>query len=109
MRRCEATADNMKPLGYAPVVKSPFPGMDPYLEQHWEDVHQRLIVYACDALQPHLPEDLRARVEERVFIESESERLRHIVPDVHVSQVYPPPRTAPAMLKEGERAVAEPL
>ncbi len=83
--------------------------MDPYLEQHWEDVHHRLIQYACDTLQPQLPEDLRARVEERVFIESESHRLRHVVPDLNVSQVYPSPRTTPAMLKEGEMAVAEPL
>jgi hypothetical protein len=88
-------------------MKSPFPGMDPFLEKDWEDVHQTLIIYARDAIQPHLPEDLRARAEQRVFVESDVERVRHIVPDVHVS-VYPPPKSQPAMLKEGE-AVAEPL
>jgi hypothetical protein len=51
-------------------MKSPFPGMDPYLEQHWRDVHHRLITYACDLLQEKMPADLRARVEERVFVES---------------------------------------
>ncbi len=90
-------------------MKSPFPGMDPYLETHWEDVHQALIVYARDALQPHLPDDLRARVEERVFVETEQERIRHIVPDVHVSRVYPPPTARPEVLREGGAAVAEPM
>ena len=90
-------------------MKRPFPGMDPFLERHWEDVHHRLIQYACDALQPHLPDELWARVEERVFVESDSERISHIIPDVHVSRVYPPPKSQPAELKEGGAAVAEPV
>ena len=53
------------------MSESPFPGMDPYLERFWRDVHHRLVTYAADALQPNLPEDLRARVEERVFVETE--------------------------------------
>src|SRR5438552_7171583 len=44
--------------------------MDPYLESHWGDVHARLIIYSSDQLQKSLPKDLRARVEERVFVES---------------------------------------
>jgi hypothetical protein len=40
--------------------------MDPYLEAHWRDVHHRLVIYSCDALQDGLPVELRARVEERV-------------------------------------------
>jgi hypothetical protein len=64
-------------------MKSPFPGMDPYLERHWEDVHTRLIGYVADALQPQLSEDLIARMEEKVYVEDESEkRLRR--PDVRV-------------------------
>src|ERR1700752_425913 len=53
-----------------PPMPSPFPGMDPYLEAHWRDVHARLIIYACDALQAVLPSSLRARVEERVLLET---------------------------------------
>jgi hypothetical protein len=49
-------------------MPSPFPGMDPYLEAHWRDVHARLIIYASDALQGVLPPALRARVEERVLM-----------------------------------------
>lgn len=51
-------------------MKSPFPGMDPYLERHWRDVHASLAVYARDWLQERLPSGLRARIEERVFVES---------------------------------------
>ena len=42
------------------AIKSPFPGMNPYLEQHWRDVHARLITYASDAIQAQLPPGLRA-------------------------------------------------
>ena len=50
-------------------MKSPFPGMDPYLVRHWGDVHQSAITYIRDSLQPRLPSDLRARAQERVFID----------------------------------------
>jgi hypothetical protein len=50
-------------------MNSPFPGMDPYLEQSWGDVHSRLITYASDQLNEQLPRDLRCRVEERVLVE----------------------------------------
>ena len=64
--------------------------MDPYLERHWGDIHHRLVQYACDALQSGLPDDLRARVEERVYVETDvPERGRYIQPDVRVIE---PPR-----------------
>src|SRR6266511_1517453 len=90
-------------------MKSPFPGMNPYLERYWGDVHHGLIQYTRDALQPCLPNDLRARVEERVFVESEPERIRQVVPDVYVSQVYHAGAAGPSVLREGDDAVAEPL
>src|SRR3954466_6283918 len=54
------------------AMRSPFPGMDPWLEQHWGDVHARLITYACDRLQEQLPKSLRARLHKRVFFEAPS-------------------------------------
>ena len=51
-------------------MASPFPGMDPYLESHWRDIHASLIIYARDALQGVLPGSLRARVEEAVLLET---------------------------------------
>jgi len=65
------------------MKKSPFPGMDPFLERHWEDVHTTLITYIRDFLQPQLSDDLIARSEEKVYVEDDSEmRLRR--PDVRV-------------------------
>ena len=51
-------------------MKSPFPGMDPYLESRWSDVHSALIQLFKEALQPILPADLRARSEERLLLET---------------------------------------
>ena len=39
-------------------MPSPFPGMDPYLEAHWGDVHARLVIYISEQLQMLLPGDL---------------------------------------------------
>jgi Protein of unknown function (DUF4058) len=64
-------------------MPSPFPGMDPYLEQFWRDIHARFIIYAADQLQTKLPGDLRARVEERVFVEA-GEEARPVYPDVRI-------------------------
>lgn len=79
-------------------MPSPFPGMDPWLEQHWGDVHTRLVTYCSDRLQSALPRDLRARVEERVYLEWEEEGEvggRSVVPDIRVVE-YPHagPKTA---------------
>ena len=65
-------------------MASPFPGMDPYLEQFWRDVHARLIIYAADQLQGNLPSDLRARVEERVVVEPGVGEERSVYPDIRV-------------------------
>src|SRR5205085_1707956 len=64
-------------------MPSPFPGMDPYLEQHWGDVHSSLVIYARNQLQKVLPKDLRARVEERVVVTGLG-RPRSFFPDVRV-------------------------
>ena len=51
-------------------MPGPFPGMDPYLEDpaHWPDVHQSLITYIRDELQPYLRPRYHARIGERVYI-----------------------------------------
>ncbi|HEX5104044.1 MAG TPA: DUF4058 family protein, partial [Pirellulaceae bacterium] len=64
---------------------SPFPGMDPFLELNWPDVHAALITYARDQLQERLPPDLVARMESRVVLEDEAgDELRTHRPDVSV-------------------------
>jgi hypothetical protein len=88
-------------------MPSPFPGMDPYLEDHWRDVHTSLVIYIRDALQDVMPSSLRARVEERVVLEtpeglSEEERY----PDVRVVE-FRPQRERPR--QASGTAVAEPI
>ena len=58
-----------------------YPGMDPYLEepQIWPGVHNRLVVYLADFLQPLLRPRYIAAVVERVFVEGPN---REIIPDV---------------------------
>jgi hypothetical protein len=65
-------------------MKSPFPGMDPYLELHWRDVHAALIVYIRDHLQNQLGGKLRARVEERLVVETDDIAVRSINPHARV-------------------------
>lgn len=65
-------------------MKSPFPGMDPYLERHWGDVHTRFMVYASNLLNRQLPFNLQARVEEGLAFESEDANTRYIFPDVQI-------------------------
>jgi len=81
--------------------------MDPYLEQHWRDAHHRLVTYASDHLQPLLPRSLRARVEERVYVESPAAWERSLYPDVRVVQGRRKSRPAGAV--RGGLAIAEPL
>jgi hypothetical protein len=51
--------------------KSPFPGMDPYMESRWADIHARLVVYASNQLNSQLPGDLSARIEETLTVEED--------------------------------------
>ncbi|MBM4089260.1 MAG: DUF4058 family protein [Planctomycetes bacterium] len=86
-------------------MASPFPGMDPYLEEFWRDVHARLVIYASDQLQSRLPGDLRARVEERVVVEPLAGEGRSVYPDVRVVERGRAEGAAAA----ADTAIAEPL
>jgi hypothetical protein len=63
--------------------------MDPYLESHWRDVHASLVIYIRDALQDALPPELRARVEERVILETPEGLGNALFPDVRVFEHGP--------------------
>ena len=86
-------------------MKSPFPGMDPYLEKYWHEVHQSLVIYTRDLLQSQLPLPLRARIEQRVLLEEESDNWRAVYPDVHVVE-FPQP-SSPAAAVETAVAIEE--
>jgi hypothetical protein len=88
-------------------MENPFPGMNPYLEQSWRDVHHRLITYAGDQIAPRLPRDLRARIDERVFVASEDELERGIYPDIRVVE-RPAMKSSPSS-GASNLALAEPI
>lgn len=88
-------------------MKSPFPGMDPYLEARWGDVHARFMVYAADALGPQLPPNLVAHVEEYMSVQGDDESER-FVSDVRVEELPSNgPQAAPT--DGGAIALADPL
>lgn len=66
-------------------MSSPFPGMDPYLEDpgHWQDLHQSLITYIRDELQPAIRPRYHARIGERLYV---VEPPHGIYPDVFMIQ-----------------------
>ncbi len=93
-------------------MRSPFPGLDPYLQRFWPSVHHRLITYAGDLLAKGLPGELNLFIEERIVFETDESSsgpaLRGYVPDVAVVQSkydY----TSPSAMSEGALAVAEPI
>lgn len=91
-------------------MPSPFPGMDPYLEAHWRDVHASLVIYTRDSLQAVLPGSLRARVEESVLLETPQGFGDHpLFPDVRVVEYWPETKRGLETLPEAGVLVAEPL
>ncbi|MBC8161880.1 MAG: DUF4058 family protein [Roseiflexaceae bacterium] len=66
-------------------MPSPFPGMDPYLEDPavWPDVHQSFITYLRDEMQQYLRPQYSARIGERIYL---VDSLRSVYPDVLLIQ-----------------------
>ncbi len=54
-------------------TKNPFPGMNPFLEEHWPDVHTTLVSLIREALSNVLPPDLKVRSEERVVVDQDDQ------------------------------------
>jgi len=78
------------------IMPSPFPGMDPYLEDPaiWPDFHHRWATILSEELNDQLPAPFYARMEMRPelgIVEESDERPRSIVPDVLI--LRQPPRT----------------
>jgi len=62
--------------------KNPFPGMNPYMEQTWPDVHLRMIGQILDALGLELPDDLMAKGELQVDVFGDA--TGHPQPDISI-------------------------
>ncbi len=71
-------------------MKSPFPGVDPYLEAQgfWPDFHARFITYLSDEIAGHLPTAYHASIGERVSLVSHQEhrlQTKTVIPDVAIT------------------------
>lgn len=89
-------------------MKNPFPGMNPWLEEYWRDIHASLLVYARDTLNAELPAGLHARVDERLAIDVGEEKPRQYLPDVALTESWDQP-AGPALGLGGASVVtAEP-
>jgi len=75
-------------------MRSPFPGMDPYLEDPdgWTDFHTRYLVELSNALSAQVSPNFFVRVEERVYLtQPDFGRKEFVIPDVTIVKH---PRTA---------------
>lgn len=70
---------NPAPCFILPPMPSPFPGMNPYLEQEdtWEDFHHNFLTWSQHSLSAQLGPDYLVKVEARVFIRQLSAEDRH--------------------------------
>ena len=83
-------------------MPSPFPGMDPYLEDPviWPDFHHRWATILSEELNAQLPAPYYARLEMRpelAIVEETEDSARRIVPDVLVL------RSAEGVARFGQR------
>jgi hypothetical protein len=67
-------------------MRSPFPGMNPYLEnpELWSAVHNRLIVAMADDLVDRLSEKYRVEIEKRTYFSNDEQSVLVGIPDVAV-------------------------
>ena len=65
--------------------RNPFPGMNPFFEVNWGDVHTRLIVGIADQLGEELPRGLVIRAQEKVGIAGGNQKYE---PDVRVAEKW---------------------
>lgn len=85
--------------------------MNPWLEAHWSDIHSRLSLYACDAIEKVLPHGLQARIEEYLAVQGPLDRedsVRRIVPDISLVE---PHSIGPVLASKGTTVLegAEPI
>lgn len=80
-------------------MRSPFPGMDPYLEHPtlWPEVHTRLIVALADTLGPVLRPRYRVAVEQRTYLALLAPDDLVGLPDLSVVREKPGPTYAPTV------------
>lgn len=76
-------------------MPSPFPGMDPYLEnpELWPEVHSRLIVAIADTLAPSLHPKYYAAIDKRTYLDTPEDSILIGIPDVSIASKPSQPDT----------------
>jgi hypothetical protein len=89
-------------------MPSPFPGMNPYLEQEraWDDFHESFMPAARDAIAAQVRPHFIAKINEHLFIRELPEGPRHLAGRSDVSVTRPP--FAPAAEVVSSTAVEAP-
>src|SRR5262245_31101879 len=78
-------------------MPSPFPGMNPYLEQadSWRDFHHRFITHAGDWLSGQVGENYLVKLEVRLYLHELSDEERHYFGDADAAvAISSPPASA---------------
>lgn len=79
-------------------MPSPFPGMNPYLEQNdaWEDFHDRFIVACAERLDPLVGINYLVKIEARLYVHELSAEERRYFGRADVGLTGPPAASASA-------------
>src|ERR1051326_5611930 len=88
-------------------MPSPFPGMDPYLENLgvWSGFHAKFINYCQEVIAERLPDNYHAAIDETIrTVAVSTGEGREFIPDVRVRQRHPLPE---ALHQPSGVAVAE--
>lgn len=70
-------------------MPSPFPGMDPYLEdpRYWRQFHHLFITYLFEAINHSVPDPYAARIDERTkIVDVATGESAEVIPDVQVDR-----------------------
>ena len=85
--------------------RNPFPGMNPWLEATWGNIHHKLISDLQDQIADQLPPGLFVTVEESVYLVHSDVERHQVRPDIAIVR-----RGQPRPVEQGSAlAVAEPL
>ncbi|MEH1853968.1 MAG: DUF4058 family protein [Nostoc sp.] len=90
-------------------MNSPFPGMNPYLENpvFWSEVHHRLITAIADTIEQNIPLQYRVAIEQRTYLSDDSDSVLVGIPDVSVfsQQKLPQQYSSTATHKETSEGI----
>jgi hypothetical protein len=96
-------------IARVPAPRNPFPGMNPFFQADWDDVHINLLTSIQSAISEELPSDLMVRAEERVQVAEVEKAYRVDVAIVEPWENGFPPVWRPEDQSARSTTVTEPL